>query len=914
MNNIKSLIIIMLTAVCCGLNAKPECKVSSPNGRLTAELTTDAGKALQIAVSLDGKELMRPSRIGITLDDGTDIAAGVSLSQGKTRTVKETIDAPFYRQKTITAEYRQMDVKLRGGFGLTVRAYDEGVAYRFYNTRKGETTVKAETADYDFGSERMAWLPYSTNDEKPMAMAFQNIYHHTAIGQAEKKLAFLPVTVDCGTAKVTLTEAELRAYPGMFVRVEGDCLKGVFAPYPAGMDKYRWRGQSYVKRTEDFIARTSGARSYPWRIIAVAERDTQMPVNNMVYALSEPNRIGATDWIKPGKVAWDWWNDWNLTGVDFKAGINTETYRYFIDFAAKNGIEYIVLDEGWYDSGKADIMNPISDIDLQGLIDYGRERNVGIVLWAVFNVLDEHLEEACKKYADMGAKGFKVDFLDRDDQTATEMAYRIAEAAARHHLVLDYHGYYKPTGMSRTYPNILNYEGVFGMEEARWTKLESDMPLYDVTFPYIRMMAGQVDFTPGAMRNGTRKDWAAIYNKPISMGTRCHQMACYVVHDSPFTMLSDSPTAYEREPECTRLMAGLPVVFDRTIIPQGEMGKYIVTAREKDGNWYVGGQTNWDARDITLSLDFLPKGKTFIAELFRDGINADHNAEDYKREVTTVTSASTMDIHMASGGGFVLKLTEPGRKVNVTGIPQGRGIPDFYKKYAETDGIYVTSSENVSDEAIVNACNIIELMLCKRPDIKEYLAKRGCHVMIIGKDEQTCDLPEYAHICDTPENIAYLNQRARGFGGAPEDELAASCGEENLLALPSDRYLGENIMVHEFSHVVHMLGICGVEPDFNKRLTKVMENAKAKGLWADTYAMSNKEEYFAECVQSFFNCNRYASPTNGVHNDINTREKLKAYDPEMYALLCEYFAEVDCSTIPQNSQPSQSSQSSQLSQ
>lgn len=895
--------IILLTMMIGRIQAAgPELKLSSPNGRLTATLSTDEQKALRIAVSLDGESLMHPSRIGITLEDGTDIAVGIKTGTAKRKETKETIDAPFYRQKRFTTEYRQLELKLKDGFGIVLRAYDEGIAYRFYTTRKGETIIQNETAEFNFGSERMAWLPYSTNDEKPMAMAFQNIYHHTTIGQAERKLAFLPVTVDCGKAKVTLTEAELRSYPGMFVEADGDCLKGVFAKYPAEMDKYRWRGQSYVKGTENYIARGNGTRSYPWRVIAVAEKDTQMPVNNLVYALSEPNRIGPTDWIKPGKVAWDWWNDWNLKGVDFKAGINNETYKYFIDFAAANGIEYVVLDEGWYDSGKADIMNPIADIDLQGLIDYGRDRNVGIVLWAVFNVLDEHLEEACAKYAGMGAKGFKVDFLDRDDQTATEMAYRIAEAAARHHLILDYHGYYKPTGISRTYPNILNYEGVFGMEEARWTKIESDMPLYDVTFPFIRGMAGQVDFTPGALSNGTRNNWTAIYTKPMSMGTRCHQLACYVVHDSPFTMLCDAPTNYEREKECTRLIAGLPVTFDRTVIPQGELGKYIVTAREKDGNWYVGGQTNWEARDITLRTDFLEKGKIYLAELFRDGINADHNAEDYAREVTTVTVGDAINIHMAQGGGFVLKLTELGRKPAITEVPQGHGIPDFYKKYAETDGIYITTSEKVSDEAIEKACHIINLMLAKRPDIKEYMALRGCHVMIIGKDEQTCDLPEYERICDTPENIAYLNKRARGFGGAPEDDLSSSCGEENLLALPSDRYLGENIMVHEFSHLIHTIGICGVEPGFNRRLAQVMENAKAKGLWKDTYAMSCMEEYFAECVQSFFNCNRYAEPANGVHNGINTRERLKAYDPEMYRLLTEYFAETDCSIIPQNSQ------------
>lgn len=662
MKNTRPWMLIFLLTIVCGASAEGKnYLLKSPNGRLAVELSAGENQPLQLAISLDGTELLHPSPIGLTLNDGTEVTAS-KVASARYTDKQEHIEAPFYRQKSFTSDYRQLNLKLRNGFGIVLRAYDEGIAYRYYHINKKETIIKNETARFRFGNERMVWLPYSTNDERPMAMAFQNIYHHTAIGQAESKLAFLPVTVDCGQAKVTLTEADLEAYPGMFVKAEGDELTGVFAPYPAEMDKYKWRGQSYVAHTEDFIARNKGAKEYPWRIFAVTEQDTQMPVNNMVYALSAPNRIGGTGWIKPGKVAWDWWNDWNLKGVDFVAGINTRTYKYFIDFAARYGIEYVVLDEGWYDSGKADIMNPVDDIDLQELIHYGQERNVGIVLWAVFNVLDEHLEEACGKYAAMGAKGFKVDFLDRDDQTATEMAYRIAEVAARHHLILDYHGYYKPTGMSRAYPNILNYEGVFGMEEARWTKIENDMPLYDVTFPYIRMMAGQVDFTPGALSNGTKQNWTAIYTKPMSMGTRCHQLACYVVHDSPFTMLCDAPTNYEREEECTRLIANLPVTFDRTVVLQGEMGKYIVTAREKDGDWYIGGQTNWDARDITLALDFLPDNGAYTAEIFQDGVNADHNAEDYARVNMSVAKGETMKIHMASGGGFVLKLTRADRQ------------------------------------------------------------------------------------------------------------------------------------------------------------------------------------------------------------------------------------------------------------
>lgn len=570
-----------------------------------------------------------------------------------------------------------------------------------------------------------------------------------------------------------------------------------------------------------------------------------------------------------------------------------DTYKYYIDFASRNGLEFIVLDEGWYDPKSGDMLTVIPELDLPELIAYGKSKGVEIVLWTVFNVLDSQLEAACKKYADMGIKGFKVDFLDRDDQTAVEMVYRIAEMTARYKLTLDLHGIYKPTGINRTYPHIINFESVFGMEEVKWTDIKNNMPLYDVTFPYIRMMAGPVDYTPGAMRNATKADWRAMYYTPASMGTRCHQLAAYIVHDSPFTMLCDAPTNYLNEQECVDFIASLPVEVDSTFIASGELGKYIVTVRKKDVNWYIGGMTSWDERDVQLDFSFLPEGMSYTAVLFKDGVNANKQAEDYRKETIRIDKDSRLTLHLASGGGFAMKLELCPVHGQVTGIPEGKNIPSFYQKYIETEGLYVTSSGKVSDEALLKACDIISLMLAKRPDVKAHMVKKGCHVMIIGKDEETCDLPEFAHICNCEDSIKYWNWRARGFGGAPEDEFSSSCGEENLLALPQDKYVGENILIHEFAHLIHTVGIVGVEPDFNERLEALRQNAIRKGLWEKTYAVSNKEEYFAECVQSFFNCNRYAEPANGVHNWVNRRTKLKTYDPDMYRLLQEYFYEIE---------------------
>lgn len=867
--------------------------LSSPDGTLKVEISV--GNELAYQVMHGNDTILSHSNIGLVLENGTIVGKTPRITGERRRKIKDNIESPFYRFKEFVATGNELDLKLKGGFGIIFRAYNEGVAYRFYTTQSSDIIIKEEQAEFNFKEDYTAYLPYTTNDKKPMAMAYQNVYDITPLSKAQPKLAFLPVTVDCGSVKLTLLESDLEAYPGMFVQSQQGKygLKGVFAPYPAKTDFYPWRKQEYVTETTDFISRSRGSRSYPWRVLAITEKDTDMPVNNLVYALASPNRIGDTSWIKTGKVAWDWWNDWNLKGVPFKAGINMDTYKYYIDFASRNGLEFIVLDEGWYDPKSGDMLTVIPELDLTELIAYGKSKGVEIVLWTVFNVLDSQLEAACKKYADMGIKGFKVDFLDRDDQTAVEMVYRIAEMTARYKLTLDLHGIYKPTGINRTYPHIINFESVFGMEEVKWTDIKNNMPLYDVTFPYIRMMAGPVDYTPGAMRNATKADWRAMYYTPASMGTRCHQLAAYIVHDSPFTMLCDAPTNYLNEQECVDFIASLPVEVDSTFIASGELGKYIVTVRKKDVNWYIGGMTNWDERDVQLDFSFLPEGMSYTAVLFKDGVNANKQAEDYRKETIRIDKDSRLTLHLASGGGFAMKLELCPVHGQVTGIPEGKNIPSFYQKYIETEGLYVTSSGKVSDEALLKACDIISLMLAKRPDVKAHMVKKGCHVMIIGKDEETCDLPEFAHICNCEDSIKYWNWRARGFGGAPEDEFSSSCGEENLLALLQDKYVGENILIHEFAHLIHTVGIVGVEPDFNERLEALRQNAIRKGLWEKTYAVSNKEEYFAECVQSFFNCNRYAEPANGVHNWVNRRTKLKTYDPDMYRLLQEYFYEIE---------------------
>lgn len=659
----KPLFILSLCCLCLqAFGEEYTYRLASPDKNL--EVNISVGQKITYSVRHKDRVLLNASPIGLVFLDRT-LGADAKVIRKKESSFTEGIQSPHYRVPSFTVTYNELDLKMKGNYGVVFRAYNEGMAYRFYTTMKDSVIVEDEIASFNFPENYTSYMAYSTAGVKSdqYAMAFQNTYTVSTVKEAEADhIAFLPITLDCGDeVKMTLLESDLESYPGMFIEKgngESCSLKATFARYPKALKRFPPRAMTKVVERADYIAKAEGKRNYPWRIWAVTEKDTEMPVNNLVYALASPNRIGDCSWIKTGKVAWEWWNDWGISGVGFKAGINMDTYKHYIDFAAENGIEFVVLDEGWYNPAKGDMLAVIPELNLEELVRYGKSKGVDLILWTVFNVLDEQLEEACRKYSAMGISGFKVDFLDRDDQTAVEMACRIAEMTAKYRLTLDLHGFYKPTGMNRTYPNVINYESVFGMEEMKWSTVDRDMMEYDVTMPYIRMMAGPVDYTPGAMRNAAKRDFKPIYHNPMSQGTRCHQLAAYVVHDSPLTMLADNPTIYRKEQECTDFIVGMPNKgIDETRILQGKLGEFIVTARRTGSSWYVGGMTDWTPRSVTLDFSFLGEG-TYDVILFRDGINADRQAEDYVKEAFSVTSASRKNIWLAPGGGFAMSVVK----------------------------------------------------------------------------------------------------------------------------------------------------------------------------------------------------------------------------------------------------------------
>lgn len=629
-------------------------EVTSPDGRLSIVLT--AGERLAFSVVRDGAALVAPSAMALTLSTGEVLGEAPRVRSAHRRSAVETIEAPLHRQRRFDTAYNELNLRLRGDYGVIARAYDDGVCYRFYTERDGRLTIVDETARLNFEGDPKAYVPY-TRTKDPMQTSFEDTYVYAPLSEFRTEpLAFMPLLVDLGERGYVLyTESDVEAYPGIFLTYDAAArgLKACFAGIPSST-RNTSRFQDVVTGRSDRIACVDGRRSYPWRIVGYAATATELPLNDMVYATAEPSRVADVSWIRDGKVAWDWWNDWAVYGVDFKTGINTETYKYFIDFAAARGIEYVVLDEGW---GVRDgnPLHVVPEIDLPGIVSYARERKVGIILWVVARVLDDHLEEACRHYSQMGVAGWKVDFIDRQDQPAVERVYRIADAAARHRMVIDFHGIYKPTGLQRTYPNVINFEGVFGLEQLKWTdKTDADMPAYDCTFPFIRQAAGPVDYTQGAMRNASRANFRAVRKQPMSQGTRAHQVAAYVVFDSPLAMLCDSPTAYERESETLDYIVRIPTRFDQTRIPAGEIGRYIVTVRRAGDRWYLGALTNWDAREVEVKLDFLGDGE-WKARIFRDGLNADRYGEDYRIEERTVTASGSLVMAMAPGGGYAVQ-------------------------------------------------------------------------------------------------------------------------------------------------------------------------------------------------------------------------------------------------------------------
>jgi len=644
----KKILLVLLLVFTVTYSFAKDYKVSSPDGKIF--LSVNVGADIKWSATIDGKEVINSSKIAMILDNGKVLGENEKVRKVKISPLNETIKPVVANKRSeITNNCNILEISFSSGFSLQFRAYNDGVAYRFETFLKDDIIVKNEVSDYIFPSGAHSFYPLETSF---MSHNERTFIYSSLDTITSKHLASLPTLFQVNGINVLVTESDIEDYPGMWLLGAGSGrISATWSKYPE-TEKLNRDRDLFVTSTRNYIAKTRGTRTFPWRAFVIARNDVKLLESDLVFNLAAPNKIEDTKWIKPGHVAWDWWNANNIYGVDFRAGINNDTYKYYIDFASKNGIEYIILDEGWYKLGN--VVEQIPGIDVQELCKYAGSKHVGVILWVVWKGFWDKIDEAVVLYEKWGVKGVKVDFMQRDDQKIVNFYLEAAKKTADHHLLIDFHGAYKPDGLGRTWPNALTREGVKGMENNKWSK--DINPDHDVTLPFTRMVAGPMDYTPGAMINMDQTNFTPQFTRPESQGTRAHQVALYVIYESPLQMLSDSPSNYIKEQETTDFIVKIPVVWDDVIGLDGKVGDYILLARRSGKEWFVGALTDWTSRDLELDLSFLPAGE-YNMDIFQDGINADRYSGDYKHLKTSVKQGDKVKIHMAPGGGWSARIS-----------------------------------------------------------------------------------------------------------------------------------------------------------------------------------------------------------------------------------------------------------------
>jgi alpha-glucosidase len=628
--------------------AQQDYSLLSPDKRI--EIKIHVADRLNYDLLFKGKALLEDSRLSINIDH-VELGLNPKVASARESSSDRVLE-PAVRQKfaKIRDHYNQLRLEMAGGLTVVFRAYNEGAAYRLETALpQAQVHVYNEEAIFHFTADDTVYYPseesfFSHNERKYLPQTISQI--------APASLATLPAVVDPGDGvKVAIAESDLEDYPGLWLHgTSGAALAATFPPYPLKQQLEKDRDFKVVE-SADYIAVTRGTRTFPWRVIAIAEKDGDLLTNQLVWLLEKPSQVEDTSWIKPGKVAWDWWNANNVYDVDFKAGINTQTYKYYIDFAAKYGILYIIIDEGWYKLGN--VLDVVPDMDIAEIAAYGKQKNVGVILWVIWKTLDDQLIPALDQYQKWGVKGIKVDFMQRSDQLLINYFHKVSSETAKRKMLVDFHGCQKTATMTRTWPNLISTEGVRGLEWDKWSA-ETD-PLHDVTLPFTRMFLGPMDFTPGAMLNAQKVSFAPVFNRPMSLGTRCHQLAMYVVYESPLQMLSDSPSNYLREPKIMEFLGPVPSVWDETKVLGGRIAEYVVVARRSGKDWYVGAMTNWTPRELEIDLSFLPDGN-YSMTAYQDGINADRYGSDYQQVKNQVNQTTKLKLKLAPGGGWAARI------------------------------------------------------------------------------------------------------------------------------------------------------------------------------------------------------------------------------------------------------------------
>lgn len=635
------------------ITANAQIKVKSPDNLI--EVIIHTGDQLSYSISYKKKPLVFPSVINLHLQNNQLLPENGKVKSTSHKFVSNSITSPVpEKRKKIPDIYNELTLHFTQPITIIFRVYNDGVAFRFKTAYRDSLIIQNETAQFKFLPASLVYFPEveKRQDADSFHTSFEEVYKIKPIDSVRSTtLCFSPVLIaPKSSPKVLITESDLEDYPGMFLRGKAsDMLTGSFAPYPIKEEITTGEfPQAIVTERADYIAKTKGTRYFPWRVIAIEEEDKKFPSNDIVYRLASPSRVDNTTWIKPGKGTDEWIIGINLFDVPFKAGINTATYKYYIDFAKRFGFDRIMLDAGWSDYKDLFKINP--DLDMNELVTYAKEKGIQLSLWTLAMTLDRQLDSALKQFQKWGISFIMTDFMDRDDQKMVNFYHRIAQECAKHKIMVMYHGAFKPAGFNRTYPNAMTREAVLGSEFNIWS-YEAD-PANNVLLPFIRMVSGPMDYEPGLLQNATRETFRPIERNVMSLGTRCHQLAMFVVYDSPIQLFSGNPSQGHKEPRFMELLGKIPTTWDETIIPEAKLGEYIISARQKDQDWYLGGMTNWTKRSLEIPLSFLDDG-SYKAIICADGINADRHAADYLITEKTVRKSDTLSINMAPGGGYM---------------------------------------------------------------------------------------------------------------------------------------------------------------------------------------------------------------------------------------------------------------------
>ena len=631
----------------------PALRLKSPDGRIDVQV--DLSLRIYYSVRFDGTDLLKPSPLSLTLADGTVLGANPTLVGQSRREPRGQITLPWGRNKVIADEFNELELRFAGDFAVVFRAYNDGVAYRFRTSRAGELIVKAEEAQWNLAAACPVW----TADYNTMAGSFEALLTRNAFADwKDGSYCYAPALFEHPAGpRLLICDADLTDYPGLYLQKVGETnrfeVRGLFPKYPRKSAAGSWcHFDDVVTETEDFIAKAPGPRDFPWRATVIAASDRELLDSNLVTKLARPPVDADTGWLQPGHSAWDWWCDWNLDGQDFRTGINTATYRRYIDFAAENGIPYLVVDEGWSNAYDLQLANP--DLDLPATVAYARGKGVKIILWCTWRTLVSQWNTGFDLFSRLGVAGIKVDFFDRDDQVAVASVEAIAKAAAQRHLIVDFHGCRAVAGLQRTYPNIFNFEGVRGNEYNKFAK-EPPNPTYNTALPFTRGMMATMDFTPGGMRNVAAASFFPNNSQPEVIGTRCHQLAMYVVYDSPLQMLCDSPSAYRKAPDFLRFLCAIPSTWDESRALESRVGQVVAVARRSGGTWYVGVLGGAEGRKVRLDLGFLGAGRLKV-QIAGDTPNSDRFPTDYRIHEETLDPSVPFEVTLAPGGGAVLRL------------------------------------------------------------------------------------------------------------------------------------------------------------------------------------------------------------------------------------------------------------------